>query len=113
MSGGFPPRDFSDAKITCNSILNWIKSKKRIITDDDYVGSWKLICKKAGRKNNRALRNILARHDNINLKFKKFKVLSEWWEGDLEFHPIVSHTVFNLVQLSLDLGCDILPSIRF
>lgn len=59
------------------------------------------------------LRRILARHEAIDEKFKKFKVLSEEWDGDLDFHPVVAHAAFNLVQLSLNLGCDILPSARF
>jgi len=58
------------------------------------------------------LRKILARHENINEKFKKFKVMSDKYKGNLEFHSVIAHAVFNLVQLSISLGYDILPSVH-
>jgi len=100
-------------KIARDGILEWIEPLERIVADDGYAGCWKIIHPQQGRTDNTVLRRILARHENINLKIKKFKVMSERYVGDLAFHSVIAHAVFNVLQISIDLGCDILPAVRF
>ena len=113
INGPFPAGDYPDLKISRNGILEWIEPLERIVADDGYAGCWKIIHPQQGRTDNTVLRRILARHENINLKIKKFKVMSERYAGDLAFHSVIAHAVFNVLQISIDLGCDILPAVRF
>lgn len=47
---------------------------------------------------------IMARHEAVNKRFKRFEALKQSFRHDLEKHPMVFNAVANLIQLMLENG---------
>ena len=48
------------------------------------------------------MRRILARHENVNLRVRRFRILRDRYIGDLKFHPTIFKAIVNLCQVEID-----------
>ena len=63
VNGGFLAGKYNDIKIAYYRLFNWLEDGEKVVADDGYCGSQKVIYPKSGRSDNRLLRKILARHE--------------------------------------------------
>ena len=83
---------------------------KQAVTNRDYQGDRHFMHPKAGFKFNMRLKQIIARHENINRRVKSFACLSEIFCYDLSLYYVFFQVVINIVQVSIEEG-DKLPNI--
>ena len=48
------------------------------------------------------IRHILARHENINSRVQRFKILQDCYIGNLKFHLTIFQAIVNVCQVEID-----------
>ena len=49
-------------------------------------------------------RRILARHENVNARVRRYRILQDRYIGDLKFHPTIFLAIVNVCQVEIDNG---------
>ena len=47
---------------------------------------------------------VRARHEHINSRIKKFRILSTRFRAELQKHWMVFHSIVNIIQIDIELG---------
>lgn len=83
------------------------KNKEKACADDGYRGEPDILTTPdAGfsSKFRRQMKNARARHENVNARFKNWKVMKHQFRHPLHFHTICFHAVVVLTQLDIEHG---------
>ena len=87
---------YSDIKIACQDVINWIKPGEKIIADNGYCGYSVFAYPSTGRRDNLLLCRVLARYENINQRIRHFTILINRYIGNLVFYSTIMHAIFNI-----------------
>lgn len=114
VNGGLPAGDWPDIKIARAGLVHVLEHGEHVIADEGYKGLGFVLYapKDDFSKKSLLIRRILARHEGVNARIRKFKVMRDRYDGDLSFHPTIFHAVINICQLEIDNGEE-LPDVRF
>ena len=102
--GGFPCGRYPDLKIARRRFVKLLKPNEKTIADKGYRYDNHFYHCKNGRRNNKWIKKILARHENANRRIKSFDCLSETFRHDLSLHHVFFHAVANIVQIGIENG---------
>ena len=97
-SGGFPCGEWPDLKIAKDLYLHYAQNETTL-ADKGY--RYQQYFK---NPSNDLEKRILARHETLNGRLKKFNALGNKFRHCLKKHPMVFHACVNLLQVSIDNG---------
>lgn len=106
VKGPFPCGAWSDLKIFNNFLKNKLIPDERVECDNGYGG---IRCDTPGkfaptREQKQIKKDVRARHETINRKFKQFGCLKQVWRHKLEDHRKVFGAVATITQISIENG---------
>lgn len=100
--GGYPAGAYTDLKLARESFVLSVNRGEKALADRIYKDDTFFILP---NNTNRDLHNrIMSRHETVNMRMKQFAILANTFRNDLSKHPIVFHSVANLVQLMIENG---------
>ena len=84
-----------------------IDQNEKTISDNTYTDEKYFIIPRQYPRNSikhRTIKEILARHETVNRRFKQFGVLSQRFRHHISLHPYCFNAVANIVQVMIDSG---------
>ena len=104
--GGYPAGAYPDDKLVRTAFLGALDRdlNEHVIADNGYDSLPFFISPVKHRFETGDLyaRRVLARHENVNARIQKFKILRERYYGDIKFHPTIFHAIVNICQVEID-----------
>ena len=98
--GGYPAGEYPDDKLARRAFTDVLDCdlNEHVIADNGYDSLLFFISPLKHRFETGDLyaRRVLARHENVNARIQKFKILRERYYGDLKFHPTIFHAIVNI-----------------
>ena len=108
--GGFGAGVYRDDKLAQVKFTKRLQPNEMVIADKGCRQCKRFFAPKNGNKDNKLIKNILARHENVNRRVKSFDSMSGRFRHDLLLHNICFLAVVNIVQISIENG-DALPEV--
>jgi hypothetical protein len=105
-NGPYPCGAFPDLKIARDKLVHNLQYGEKYIADRGYKDGGEYADTPTGF-NNAAQRKkaiVRARHEHINSRLKKFKILSTKYRNKLHTHHIVFNAVINALQIEIECG---------
>ena len=104
--GGYPAGEYPDDVMACEAFVNVIDRElgEHVIADDKYNHLPFFLCpvKDSFTERDLIMRRILARHENVNSRVRRFRILRDYYIGNLKFHPTIFKAIVNLCQVEID-----------
>ncbi len=101
--GGLPCGKWSDLKLARNTLIYALQPHEMVLADGGYNDpNYFRVPTRNG--DNLQIKQILARHETVNGRFKQFRCLKNTFRHDLFLHPRFFHAVVNVTQLMLQNG---------
>ena len=110
INGPFPAGEWTDLTIFRHGLMQHIDLGERVEADDGYDAESPYVTKVPGDLLTRTpeedalQKRVQGRHETVNARLKRFKVLSEPFRHDVTQHGWVFRAVAVLVQLSVKNG---------
>ena len=104
--GPFPAGEWPDAKIF-KRLLRWkLSLGEKVVADNGYKGLQTFICRpgEGDRQLRLAMSCLRARHESINSRLKKWKILGSMFRHNMEKHHIAFRSVIVIEQLKIQDG---------
>ena len=108
--GGFPAGSNRDIDISRKRFVKKLQPNERAVADKGYRHSDSFYVCENNDPCNKRIKQILARHENVNRRVKTFDCMSGVFRHDLSLHRDYFYAVVNIVQISIENG-DKLPEI--
>ena len=113
--GGYPAGEYPDEKLSRTAFVHVLDRdlNEHVIADNGYDSLPWFISPVKNRYTVGDLnaRRVLARHENVNARIQRFKILRDRYHGDLRFHPTIFHAIVNICQLEIE-NMSNLPSVQ-
>ena len=103
-NGGFRCGNFSDLAIARQSLIPELEQGEKIIADNGYKDRRYFINKFYYPEHREKIQKILARHENINGKFKRFTVIHVQFRHGEAKHIDCFYSVVNIIALAIKFG---------
>jgi len=100
--GGFPCGRYSDLVIFREGLADLLDEGEVVIADGGYRGDAQIWAKGHDSAASLTEAAVRARHETVNSRLKKFKVLSSKFRHDLTLHPQCFYACANLVQIAME-----------
>ena len=104
--GGYLEGKYPDYKMACTAFVYILDRElnNHVIADAKYCHLPFFISPK---KNNYLegdlyARHVLARHENVNTRVQRFKILHDCYIGNLKFYPTIFQAIVNVCQVEID-----------
>ena len=101
--GGFPA-GMRDIDIAKRKFIKQLKKGEKAVADKGYRFCKRFFVPKTNYHLNGRIKQILARHENVNRRIKSFDCMSEMLRHDLSLHHVYFHAVVNIVQIAIENG---------
>lgn len=106
--GGFPCGAWPDLRIARDAIIEFLQPGEKIIADRGYNDA-NYFEVPNGTEGDQIKKQILARHETVNRRIKKFSSMSVRFRHSLHLHPRFFHAVLNVTQLMIENGEPLYP----
>ena len=103
VNGGIPCKTH-DLTLARSKLVKKLLPDEKIIADSGYRDDRYFVHPLAVINNHDFYKKVRARHENINFRIKKFKVIGSTFRNTLDKHVKCFFAVANLVQLKMDNG---------
>ena len=110
MYGGFAAGAYRDVDLAQLKFTKKLLASERVVADRGCRQCKRFFMPKNGVKDDKAIRRILARHENVNRRIKSFDCMAGKFRHDLLLHNIYFLAVVNIVQIAIEC-VDALPKV--
>ena len=100
--GGLPCGEWPDLRLARNALIDALLPGERVVADKGYNDP-NYFDVPIGNADHQK-RQILARHETVNHRIKKFCCMNNRFRHKLYLHPLFFHAVINLNQLMIENG---------
>jgi hypothetical protein len=106
INGPFLPGEWNDLEIFRSGLMTWLEVFERVEADDGYEGEAPLKVKCPSSiavpdERQRLMVIVRRRHETVNRRFKKWKILSDVFRHDLGMHGRVFSAIVVISQLAI------------
>ena len=108
--GGFAAGAYRDVDLAQLKLTKKLLANERVVADWGHRQCKRFFVPKNGSKDNKVIRRVLARHENVNRRIKSFDCMVGKFRHDLLLHNIYFLAVVNIVQIAIECG-DALPKV--
>lgn len=102
--GGVPCGEWPDLRLARDAYTGFVKLGEKTLADKGYKDGDYFIFPTADDPYALRKKQIMARHETLNRRLKKFSVLGIRFRHSLELHPKCFHAVVNLTQVEFNCG---------
>jgi len=102
--GGVPCGQWPDLRLARESFVHRLDVGEKALADKGYRDPNFVYPGAPGSMSNRRQKDIMARHETVNRRFKEFGVLGSRFRHKLTLHPICFYAVVNITQISIECG---------
>ena len=110
MHGGFAAGAYRDVDLAQLKFTKKLLANERVVADRGHRQCKRFFMPKSGGKDNKVIRRILARHENVNRRTKSFDCVAGKFRHDFLLHNMCFLAVVNIVQIAIECG-DALPKV--
>jgi hypothetical protein len=105
-NGPYPCGAYPDLKIAREKLVHNLRHGEKYIADRGYKDGGEYADTPTGFNNpsQRMKAIVRARHEHINSRLKKFKVLSTTYRNKLDTHHMVFNALINTLQIEIEVG---------
>ena len=105
-NGPYPCGAYPDVKIARDLLVPAMCVGEKYIADRGYRDGQCFASTPTGYNNDmeRMKSKVRARHEHVNSRIKKFRILSTKFRGVLDKHWIVFHSIVNMIQIDIQIG---------
>jgi len=105
VNGPFPCGSHPDIKIARLGLVQELRLNEMCIADSGYRGDECFKTPTGFNTNSQRMQSVArSRHETVNSRFKKFKILSDKYRGKLDKHNYVFMAIAVLTQVEIDSG---------
>lgn len=99
-NGPFAAGANPDNSIFRRGLKNQLLDNEVVIADNGYTDA-KTLCREDAIEFEQYHSDIRARHETVNMRLKRFRVLSTKFRHDIQLHGVCAHAVAQLAQLNI------------
>lgn len=103
-NGGVPCGEFSDLKLAREAYIFAVEEDELTLADKGYNDMQYFVYPVTNDSTAARQKEIMARHETVNMRIKRFGVMQKIFRHNLLLHPKCFHAVVNIVQLSIENG---------
>jgi hypothetical protein len=111
INGPYPCGSFPDLRIARHKLIHHLVPGEMFVADRGYRdgGTYAMTPTGYNTPGERMKSVVRARHESINGRLKKFKILSTPFRNKIDKHYMVFNSLVHAVQLELEYGNDLYP----
>ena len=100
--GGFAAGAYRDVDLAQLKFTKKLLANERVVADRGYRQCKRFFIPKNGGKDNKVIRRILARHENVNRRIKSFDCVAGKFRHDLLLHSTCFLAVVDVAQIAIE-----------
>ena len=106
IGGGIRAGQCNDLQLAERSFVTRLLPNERVVADKIYTSNKTFIGppKRGHHKHGKLLKKIMARHENINKRFKDYKLVKKRWRHDWRKHNLTILAIGQIVQFRILTG---------